>query len=133
MVKLKNINIEANDYLTDREKQVFLYRMQSMTFREIGEKIGLKSEAARKIFFSARSKILQYNKLDYDKEMDGKIVEFSLSYREMYIIYYALQEWKKEFLMNTANRVNRECTNRMEYDFATVEGLAERIEKCLKE
>jgi len=133
VIKLKKeINVEKYYYLSESEKCSFELRMKGLTFREVGEKMGINSSTARTNFLNARNKITQYTKFEKDMEMDNKKVKFEVSHRELSIICSELYERRNKFLYYVANRVNREKTGRMEYEYALIENLIERIENVLK-
>ena len=82
-------------FFTERQKEVYKLREQKMTFAQIGNTLGISSNAARQHYQNALRRIREYEAYNRMVEHNNQPVDFPLTRGELKLIYMGLNELTK--------------------------------------
>lgn len=128
-------------YATKREIEAYEYRQKNMTYKAIGELMGITGSGARSLVRSAERRIRAFERhCDiHKKEMEkfAQPIEFSLSYGDGKLIFdllcNSLTNYEKEFkIRNDFTNPYREANkSKLPYEYFLMKELYERLADTL--
>ena len=113
-------------FFTERQKEVYKLREQKMTFAQIGNTLGISSNAARQHYQNALRRIREYEAYNRMVEHNNQPVDFPLTRGELKRIYMGLNELTKVNPYKVTANVRSNWEEQRSYERIIIDDLMDR-------
>ena len=114
--------------LTVKQRQAYELRQSGLTFREIGERMGITADAARQNFKGAERRLMDYAKYQRVQEQNYKPVDFPLTRGELKIIIEGLRKEASSMISRRQLGSQADWRNNLPYSARVLRDLLARAE-----
>ena len=115
--------------LTAKQKEVYLLRMEGMTFAEIGRKLGKSVNAVRENYRGVERRTREYTAYQRAETRNNEVVDFPMTCGELKVVCDGLRKLQEDATRNIHPAAQKDWRDRLPYSALVVKQLLERAEK----
>lgn len=115
--------------LTAKQKEVYLLRMEGMTFAEIGRKLGKSVNAVRENYRGVERRTRGYTAYQRAEMRNNEVVDFPMTRGELKVVCDGLRKLQEDATRNIHPSAQKDWRDRLPYSALVVKQLLERAEK----
>lgn len=117
--------------LTDRQRTAYLLRLQKMTYKKIGERMGITPNAVSELIHHAERRFREYDRYNDARQRNNVIVDFPMTRGELLFTLSALRLLEAELEKGIQYRPSSDWAGRLPYEHSVVRSLEERLQLTL--
>jgi hypothetical protein len=117
--------------LTKRQRAAYLLRQQKMTYKKIGEEMGITANAASELVRHAERRFREYDRYNDAKLRNNVLVDFPMTRGELIFVLSALHLLEADLQKGILDRPKSDWAGRLPYAYNLVKSLDERLQITL--
>ena len=118
--------------LTERQRQAYLLRQQGMTYRKIGEEMGISDGAASRLVRDAQRRLQNHEQFCRWQEKQNQPVDFPLTRGELALLLTGAREMRIDMMRSAMRKKDGDLASRLPDEYPMLEQLILRVEQALK-
>ena len=120
---------EVFEILTEKQKEVYLLRMEGMPFTEISRKLGKSVSAVRENYRGVERRTREYAAYQRAEARNNEVVDFPMTRGELKAVCDGLRKLQEDATRNIRPSSQKDWRDRLPYSALVVKQLLERTEK----
>lgn len=128
---LKSEDARDLSILTDRQRTAYLFRRQKMTYKKIGEEMGITTNAASELVRHAERRFREYDRYNDAKLRNNVLVDFPMTRGELIFVLSALRLLETDLQKGVLVQPKSDWVGRLPYAYNLVKALDERLQITL--
>lgn len=117
--------------LTEKQRTAYELREQGLTFKAIGEEMGITQTAARNHVHNAERRFREYTAYHRIEQRNLEPLPIDLTRGEVKIILSALQLLERDMMKNAVYNVKSDWRGRLPYEALVASGLYRKVNVAL--
>lgn len=119
---------EALSALTDKQRRAYELRQGGLTYKKVGEQMGITANAARQNFKGAERRLREYARYRHVQERNNEPVDFPLTRGELKMIIEGLRKERRAMTKHLQMSSRADWRNNLPYTARILTDLLARAE-----
>lgn len=114
--------------LTEKQRQAWELRQKGLSYRKIGEKMGISTNAATTHVHNAERRFRQWEKYNAIEQQNNEIVPVELTRGEVKLLVLALHTEQQRMQKDAHYNIHTDWKGRLPYESRIISGLSEKLQ-----
>lgn len=114
--------------LTDKQRQAWELRQKGLSYRKIGEEMGISTNAATAHVHNAERRFREWERYNAIEEKNNEVVPVELTRGEIKLLVQALHSHEHRMLQDANYNIRTDWKGRLPYESRIISGLSEKLQ-----